>query len=81
MKSFLTEAELSMFLMDNKKFQKNTNNQQQDFFVNSKIATSSITNPDNLNLDSHSSTPLYQELITDLDPIVTEKNTRKPLQN
>ena len=67
MKSILTEAELSILLMDNKKYQKKPIKPKEEFFVIGKIPISSLINNEKFSFDSHSSIPLCEDLLPYLD--------------
>lgn len=67
MKSILTEAELSMLLMDNLKYKKKAIKPKEEFYVIGKIPISSLINNERFSFDSHSSIPLCEDLLTYLD--------------
>ena len=67
MKSILTEAELRMLLIDNKKHQEKAKKAEEEFFVIGKTPISLLINNGRSSLDSPSSIPLCKDFLPYLD--------------
>ncbi|WEJ61840.1 hypothetical protein [Thiomicrorhabdus lithotrophica] len=78
MTSFLTEAELSILLMDNTKFQKTTDYQLEELFMIGQTPIYSLINQVNFTFTNNVTIPLCQDLLTYLDVQVSATGTLYP---